>query len=108
MKPYIDMLKAKSARQLAEEQLHRRYSRKTVVTVQWQPLEVQIQRWWQDLPDTLKQRRYQIADIAGVCKGRYREKPAYGAVAKALRNTGWKAARDWSNSGRNRRFWLKA
>ena len=79
--------------------------RKTVVVVQWEPLEIQIQRWWQSLPTTLKSRRYQITEIAGLCKGRYRDRPAQREIAKALRNCSWTESRDWSVAGRNKRTW---
>lgn len=107
MKPYIEALWAETARRRAEDDARNAHERKAVMVVQWEPLEVQIQRWWQSLPDNLKIRQYQIAEIAGLCKGRYRERPALREIAKALRNCGWESGRDWSSEGRNRRFWSK-
>ena len=105
MKPYIEALKAETLRRRIEDDARNARERKTVVVVQWEPLEVQIQRWWQSLPATLKSRRYQIAEIAGLCKGRYRDRPAQREIAKALRNCGWTESRDWSVAGRNKRTW---
>lgn len=72
---------------------------------EWEPLEVQIKRWWANLPPIMQQRPYQITEIAAQCRGRYRDKPALREVAVALRVLGWTERRDWSVAGRNRRFW---
>jgi len=107
MKPYIEALKAETVRRRIEDNARRARERKAVLVVQWEPLEIQIQRWWQGLPETMRGSRYQIAEIAGLCKGRYRDRPALGEIAKALRNCGWQSGRDWSSIGRNKRFWSK-
>lgn len=73
---------------------------------QWEPLEVQIKRWWVNLPPVMKQRPFQIIEIAAQCRGRYRDKPALREVASALRALGWSERRDWSVTGRNRRLWI--
>jgi len=71
-----------------------------------EPLEVQITRWWANLPPIIQQRPFQIAEVAAQCKGRYRDKPALREVAAALRALGWSERRDWSLMGRNRRLWI--
>lgn len=73
--------------------------------VRQEPLEAQIQRWWMNLPPALQERPFQITEIARVCKGRYRDRPALREVAAALRILGWTQYRDWTVSGRNRRLW---
>jgi hypothetical protein len=70
------------------------------------PLEAQIERWWTNLPPALRDRRFQITEIARVCKGRYRDRPALREVAAALRILGWREIRDWTLAGRNQRFWV--
>lgn len=72
---------------------------------EWEPLEVQIKRWWVNLPPIMQQRPYQITEIAAQCRGRYRDKSALREVASALRVIGWSERRDWSKNGRNRRLW---
>lgn len=73
---------------------------------EWEPLDVQIKRWWTNLSPVMQQRPYQITEIAAQCRGRYRDKPAVREVAVALRVLGWCESRDWSSKGRNRRFWI--
>jgi hypothetical protein len=72
----------------------------------WEPLEIQIKRWWVNLPLITQQRPFQLVEIAVQCRGRYRDKPALRNVATALRSLDWVESRDWSNAGRNRRFWM--
>jgi hypothetical protein len=72
----------------------------------YEPLEIQIARWWANLPEAMKDRSFQITEIAGVCGGKSLERPALRNVAAALRALGWKEYRDWTASGRNRRFWI--
>ncbi len=71
----------------------------------FEPLEHQIHRWWINLPKSVQARKFQIADIAAHCHGRYRAKPALRQVAAALRVLGWTECRDWTSQGRNRRYW---
>lgn len=71
-----------------------------------EPLESQIKRWWSNLPPCLKQRRFQIGEIAKNCDGRFKKNPALRDVAAALRALEWKECRDWTSAGRNRRFWI--
>lgn len=102
MKSYLDTLKRESSRQQAEAiRLQQRCEKPS-----WEPLEVQIQRWWANLPDSMKTRPFQLAEIAGACRGRYQDRPALRCVAAALRSIGWGEYRCWKKPGRNRRFWL--
>ncbi len=70
-----------------------------------EPLTAQIHRWWTNLPPILRERCFQITEIAGVCSGRYRKRPALREVAAALRALGWQEERDWTKAGRNHRYW---
>lgn len=70
-------------------------------------LEDQILRWWVNLPEDQRQRRFQIMDISAHCKGKFHSKPALREVAAALRTLGWNEKRDWTKVGRNRRFWQR-
>lgn len=103
MRNYIEKLKRESERQLAESANRLRTDQ---VLVPWELLEVQIRRWWINLPPGMQQRRFQIAEIAAHCHGRYRDKPALREVAATLRALGWSEIRDWTNAGRNRRLWM--
>ncbi len=71
----------------------------------FEPLETQIMRWWANLPEETRNRPFQVTEIAGVCRGRYRERPATREVAATLRSLGWTEYRDWTAEGRNRRLW---
>lgn len=102
MKNYLDTLRRESSRQQAEaSRLQKRCAKPP-----WEPLEVQIQRWWANAPETVKSRPFQLIEIAGVCSGRYQARPALRCVAQALRALGWREYRCWKRSGRNRRFWI--
>lgn len=69
-------------------------------------VETQIQRWWVNLPPVMRQRRFQILEVAAQCKGLYRDRPALREIANALRALGWVETRDWTTLGRNRRLWI--
>ena len=73
----------------------------------FEPLETQIGRWWANLPQSSRERAFLISEIAGVCRGRFRERPALRDVAAALRTMGWTQQRDWRKAGNNRRVWIK-
>jgi hypothetical protein len=103
MKHYISHLRKVSAENLPQPKQVRDESR-----MDWEPLEVQIKRWWANLPPVMQQRPYQITEIAAQCRGRYREKSALREVASALRALGWTEQRDWSSQGRNRRYWISS
>jgi len=99
MKHYISNLRKVSKETLPK---HKHSESQT----EWEPLENQIQRWWVNLPTIMKNRRFQIVEIAGQCRGRFRDKPALRDVAASLRILGWAEARDWSKPARNRRYWV--
>lgn len=105
MKPYIEALKAETIRRRIEDDARRARERKAGLIVQWDPLEIQIQRWWANLPDELKSRRFQLTEIAAMCKGKFRDKAALREVACTLRQLGWTQKRDWTTAGRNKRTW---
>ena len=73
----------------------------------FEPLETQITRWWANLPQSSRERAFLISEIAGACRGRFRERPALRDVAAALRVLGWTQQRDWRKAGNNRRVWMK-
>ena len=104
MKSYIETLQA----QAATLQNATACSVSRAPTAQWEPLDVQIKRWWVNLPPVMQQRPFQIVEIAAQCKGRYRDKPALREVAAALRALGWTERRDWSKCTRNRRYWVSS
>ena len=99
---YLKRLQAAAEAQLAAQSK----TRPTKVVAVWHPFEDQIKRWWANMPPSLKGRRFQLAEIAGHCRGRTGGKPANRDVAAALRALGWHEFRDWSLAGRNRRFWM--
>lgn len=101
MKHYISHL-----RKVSQETLPTPGHKHAEGQADWEPLEVQIKRWWVNLPPVMQERPFQIIEIAAQCRGCYRDKPALRSVAAALRVLGWSELRDWSNAGRNRRFWL--
>ena len=105
MKPYIEALKAETLRRRIEDDAQNARERKAMMVVQWEPLEIQIQRWWANLPPVMQQRQFQIFEIAAQCRGRYRDKPALREVAAVLKGRGWREVRVWTNAGRNRRLW---
>jgi hypothetical protein len=99
---YIEQLRAITARQLAASEKKKAPARQT----EWEPLDTQIRRWWINLPSALQHRRFQISEIASICRGSHGKPPALRDVAHALRALGWSEFRDWTNAGRNRRFWM--
>jgi hypothetical protein len=101
LKAYIEQLRASAEQMASSVQLQRG---KPVVA--YEPLERQIDRWWVNLPPAMQNRRFQIAEIAAQCRGRYRDKAAIREVAAALRVLGWRELSDWTSAGRNKRFWV--
>lgn len=86
-----------------------KYARDLTGTVKafFEPLETQITRWWANPTQASTQRVFHISEIAGICRGRSRERPALRDVAAALRTMGWTQNRDWRKVGNNRRVWMK-
>lgn len=70
------------------------------------PIELQISSWWNELPEQIKKRPFQINEISMHCKGIYKDQPATRDIARALRNLGWEQIRIWKKSGRNKRLWI--
>jgi hypothetical protein len=77
-----------------------------IKVIRAEPLDKQIQRWWINLPPVMQNRKFQIIEIANQCNGRFKERPALRNVAAALRALDWREYRDWTTTGRNRRFWI--
>lgn len=103
MKSYIDRLNKLAILAVSKHT----QGRAGTVRAVFEPLETQIRRWWVNLPQASKQRGFHISEIAGVCRGRFKERPALRDVAAALRTMGWTQQRDWRKAGNNRRVWIK-
>ena len=99
---YIVQLRAITEQQVAASENKRAPARQA----EWEPLETQIRRWWINLPSALQHRRFHISEIASICRGRHGKPPALREIASALRSLGWTEFRDWTNAGKNRRFWI--
>lgn len=112
IREYVQRLQAEAERQRQlqaqreAEERHLRELEARAKLAQHEPLEAQIRRWWANLPDCQKDRRFQLSEIAAYCHGRYKPKAALRQVAAALRTLGWREVRDWTNAGRNRRYWF--
>jgi hypothetical protein len=103
MKTYIEHLNKLATMAVSKQ------TREHIGTVRpvFEPLETQITRWWANLPQSSRERAFLISEIAGVCRGRFKERPALRDVAAALRTMGWTQQRDWRKAGNNRRVWMK-
>ncbi len=67
-----------------------------------------VKNWVESMtPEQLK-RRYSTIEVIQLAnlKGKYREMPARQEVATALRKNDFEHKRSWTNSNRNRRFWI--
>jgi hypothetical protein len=102
MKSYIDHLNKLAILSTSKHSRERPGSAKSV----FEPLETQITRWWTNLPQASRERAFLISEIAGVCRGRFKERPALRDLAAALRTMGWTQQRDWRKAGNNRRVWM--
>jgi hypothetical protein len=100
MKSYIANLKAQAALQQEVARTQAKPLPKA-----WEPLESQISRWWANLPEAMRNRPFQITEIAAACHGRFRERPALRDIAAALRTLGWTTNRQWSKLDMPRRLW---
>lgn len=69
------------------------------------PVEEQIRRWWQALPNEQKQRPFTTRELAPQLRGRFQAHPALSAVATALRGLGFVQKRSHSNTGQSIRYW---
>jgi len=103
MKTYIQNLNKMTTMAISK----RTQERSGTVKAAFEPLETQITRWWANLPQSSRDRAFLISEIAGACRGRFRERPALRDVAAALRVLGWTQQRDWRKAGNNRRMWMK-
>lgn len=71
----------------------------------YQPLPDQIALWWHSLPPALRNREFQIKEIAAQLRGKYRSKPAERDLGNALRLLSWSCRRDYRGSATGHRLW---
>jgi hypothetical protein len=66
-----------------------------------------IRGWQSQQPPIQNQRKFTIEELIQLTnlEGRYRMKPSQRHVAEALRRCGFFSKRDWTNAGRNKRYW---
>ena len=102
MKSYIANLKAQASLQQETASTKANPPPKA-----WEPLESQISRWWANLPEAMRNRSFQITEIAAACHGRFRDRPALREVAATLRTLGWRQSRPWSVQMNGKRIWLR-
>jgi len=79
------------------------------IQTQLEYLDEGIKAWIDSLtPDQLK-RRYTLNEIIGLSKleGRHRLRPQYEQLASVLRKNGFINKRAWTNTSRNKRYWIK-
>jgi hypothetical protein len=65
-----------------------------------------IREWFEAMPPASRQRRFTLEEICIRFKGMYKDRPAFRVIAAAMRRLGWTEGRDWTNAGRNRRYWV--
>ena len=53
-----------------------------------------------------QQRRWTMAEFVARLSGRHSARPHPMQVGQALRALSWTQARDWTNEGGGRRYWL--
>lgn len=99
MKSYIANLKAQASLQQEFDRI------KAQQPKAWEPLESQISRWWINLPNCMKTRPFHISEIAAMCFGKYRDRPALREIGATLRTLGWQEIRIWSKDGPSKRLW---
>ena len=68
-------------------------------------LEEQLRHFVNSLPTKLLERPWTMTEITEKLVGKYRAHPHPQHVAQALRSLGWTQKRDWTSSGRGRRYW---
>ena len=68
-------------------------------------LEEQLRNFFDSLPQRLLERPWTMTEITDKLVGKYRAHPHPQHVAQALRTLGWVQKRDWTSSGRGRRYW---
>jgi hypothetical protein len=91
--------------QRSREELALKKLEAEALRARFEPLEDQIRRWWANLPEADKHRRFHITEIAAHCRGKYQERPALRDVAASLRLLGWRSMRSWKKFSRDKRFW---
>jgi hypothetical protein len=68
-----------------------------------------IQSWISNLPPVQLRRKFTIAEVIALAalSGHFRPKASHRYAGEALRRCGFVQKRDWTNSGRNKRYWVK-
>jgi hypothetical protein len=71
-------------------------------------LACQIETWLRAMSRQQQFRKFTVDEVIMLAQltGAYQTLPAKREVAEALRVLGFRAGRDWSNAGRNRRYWV--
>lgn len=68
---------------------------------------MQIAAWCASMSPEERKRRFSLAEVeklAGLV-GKHGGHAAHHYIAQALRAVGFQPCRDWTNAGRNKRFW---
>lgn len=71
-------------------------------------LREQIKAWSESMTPEQRKRRFTIEEIerlAGLM-GKFGGRAAHHHIAQSLRNIGFAPCRDWTLSGRNKRYWI--
>lgn len=68
-----------------------------------------IMNWSQHLSPAQLSRKYSIQEVMTLAclKGRYRDQASVRYTGEALRRCGFVTKRDWTEAGRNKRYWIK-
>ncbi len=69
----------------------------------------EINAWLKTMSQHQQSRKFTIDEVVTLAQltGTYQASPAKREVAQALRALGFQSCRDWSVTGRNRRYWMK-
>ena len=68
-----------------------------------------IQSWAANLPPVQLYRKFTIDEVIALAtlSGHFRPTASLRYTGEALRRCGFVQKRDWTNSGRNKRYWVK-
>lgn len=120
MQTWLEQVKAKAELENRKSLERRRLEAEVTKNRQWRskkhrdrlayiesfvPIEEQIRRWWQALPDEQKQQPFTTRELTLQLRGRFETHPASSAVATALRGLGFIQRRAHSNTGQSIRYW---
>ena len=120
MRTWLEQVKAEAELENRRSHERRKLEAKVIANRQWRskkhrdrlayiesfvPIDEQIRRWWQALPDEQKQRPFTTRELTPQLRGRFEANPALSAVATALRGLGFIQRRVHSNTGQSIRYW---